>query len=154
MSHMDEISAQLLPMGEHTLLLPNGVVAEILRQAPLQPVGTDGPGWILGTFPWQGQTVPMVSFNRLIHPLAHVPEGRKCVIVKTLDTDSLLPCYALHIESFPQFVGLQRHGMLLDATTDQQPHGIRTAVLVGGKTALVPDLDYIEELLGQWMTQG
>lgn len=153
MSEQDEVAGQLLAMGEYTLLLPNGVVAEILRQVALDPEN-GAPEWVLGTFFWQGQRVPLVSFLQLTGLASSPPEGRKCVIVKTLDTDASFSCYAIHIDSFPQFVSLARHGLLLDAANDQQPHGVRTAVLVGGKSALVPDLDYIEESLGQWLGQA
>ena len=153
MSEQDEVAGQLLPLGEHTLLLPNGVVAEILRQVALDHE-SEAPEWVLGTFSWQGQRVPLVSFQQLAG-LGRTPlEGRKCVIVKTLDTDASFSCYAIHIDAFPQFVGLSRHGLLLDAAKDQQPNGVRTAVLVGGKSALIPDLDYIEESLGQWLGQA
>jgi len=148
MSIHDEIPAQLLPTGNHTFLLPNATVAEIVRHVTLLPTNNSNPPpWVIGDFMWQGQPVPLISLDRILDPRIILPPERKCVIVKTLDPKHPRPCYGLLISGLPQFVNVQKHGLLLDATQDTPPTGIRMAVLVAGKTALIPDLDIIDSLL-------
>jgi chemosensory pili system protein ChpC len=154
MSNPNELQAQIIQAGGAQILLPNAIVVEILRQAQTEPQA-DAPAWLVGTFHWQGQEVPLVSFGRfsgLDEDLGAAQDtAHKCVVLKTVSAASGLPCFALKTDQFPHFVDIQRHGLLLDASDDRIINGVRMTVLVGGKSVVLPDLDAIERGLAHWL---
>lgn len=152
MSDKDEIQSQILRDGQLHIVLPNAVVLEIVKNNSLLPA-QGAPDWVLGLLSWHGQSIPLVSIGKMMGQ-DNTPQGHKCVIVKTLGTCGGLECYAIHTDAFPQFVPIQRQGMLVDASNSASGWVASMSILIGEKSVLIPDLDALEQRLGHWWEQG
>ena len=148
MSSKDEVRCQILRDGQTHFIFPNAVVLEMVRASNIESK-ENSPEWILGTLQWHGQTIPILSVSRILGG-RHEPEGEKCVVIKTMGVCAGLDCYAIHTDSFPQFISIHRQGMLVDASTPSGVFGSSMSILVEEKSVLVLDLDEIEKKLEDW----
>ncbi len=145
----DEIRGVLIQTGQERLLLPNATVAEVLAKVPVEPV-PGAPDWLAGQIAWHGWNVPLVSFARLADLGVDPPtRNNRVVVLKGLGNDESLPYFALQTSLFPQLVSVPRDGLLADASEDALPRGIQMRVLLGEQSALLPDLERVEQMIGE-----
>lgn len=143
----DEIRGVLIQTGDEYLLLPNATIAEVMPRMPVQPLqGT--PDWLPGRIVWHGWKVPLVAFSRLsgLHDESDVLT-QKIVVLKAQGGDENLPYFALSTPSFPHLVSIPRDGLLANASEEMLPHGVHMRILLGDHSAMLPDLDMIEQML-------
>ncbi|MCP6726224.1 chemotaxis protein CheW, partial [Klebsiella pneumoniae] len=57
-----EIYSLLVPLSHDRLLVPRSCVAEVIGFQPPSEM-TGAPPWYLGVVPWNGRSVPLVSFE-------------------------------------------------------------------------------------------
>ncbi len=144
-----EIRGVLVPAGEERLLLPNATVAEVLSQVGVEPIA-GAPAWLRGHIAWQGWRVPLVSFAALAGMGDDTLDGRgRIVVLKALGGNPDLPYIALLTPAFPRLASVPHDGLLADATEEPLPDGVQMRVLLGDETALLPDLDRVEQRLVQ-----
>jgi chemosensory pili system protein ChpC len=145
----DEIRGVLIQVGEERLLLPNATVAEVLARVAIEPV-EGAPEWLPGQIVWHGWNVPLVAFSRLAG-LGPEPAMRnnRVIVLKGLGQDETLPYFALLTASFPQLVSVPRDSLLADASEEDLPRGVQMRVLLGEQSALLPDLESVERMIGE-----
>jgi chemosensory pili system protein ChpC len=72
-----EIYSLLVPLVDGRLIIPRACVAEVIGfQTPSEMTGA--PPWYIGTVPWNGKAVPLVSFElgcRQTRQLARLPRA-------------------------------------------------------------------------------
>ncbi|WP_045767753.1 chemotaxis protein CheW [Xanthomonas albilineans] len=145
----DEIRGVLIQVGSERLLMPNATIAEVMSRASVQPLA-DVPPWLLGQIAWYGWNVPLLSFAHLTGLGGEaVAANNKVVVLKALGGNPQLPYFALPTESFPQLISVPRDGLLADASEETLPPGVHMRVLLGEQSALLPDLDAIEWMVGE-----
>ena len=145
----DEIRGVLIQAGEHRLLLPNATVAEVLTRAPVEPIA-DMPDWLPGRIDWHGWQVPLVKFASLAGLQEDAAgRGNRVIVLKALGGDEALPYFGLLTASFPQLVSVPRDSLLADASEEDLPRGIQMRVLLGEQSAMLPDLELVERMVGQ-----
>ena len=66
-----------------------------------------------------------------------------------LGKDETLPYFALLTASFPQLVSVPRDSLLADASEEELPRGVQMRVLLGEQSALLPDLEGVERMIGE-----
>ena len=110
------------------------------------------PAWLPGQIVWHGWTVPLVAFSRLAG-LGEEPAMRnnRVIVLKGLGKDETLPYFALLTASFPQLVSVPRDSLLADASEEDLPRGVQMRVLLGDQSALLPDLEGVERMIGEAM---
>jgi len=147
----DEIRGVMIQVGEDRLLLPNATVAEVLARVAIEPV-EGAPEWLPGQIVWHGWNVPLVAFSRLAG-LGEEPAMRnnRVIVLKGLGKDETLPYFALLTASFPQLVSVPRDSLLADASEEDLPRGVQMRVLLGEQSALLPDLEAVERMIGEAM---
>jgi len=64
-----EIFALLVPVNKQRLLLPRTAVREIVRFMKPQAI-PNAPNWLRGTVNWQGNDIPLISFEGLYLKIA------------------------------------------------------------------------------------
>jgi chemosensory pili system protein ChpC len=145
----DEIRGVLIQVGEDRLLLPNATVAEVLARVAVDPL-EGAPAWLAGQIVWHGWNVPLVAFSRLAG-LGEEPAMRnnRVIVLKGLGQDETLPYFALLTASFPQLVSVPRDSLLADASEEDLPRGVQMRVLLGEQSALLPDLELVERMIGE-----
>jgi len=143
----DEIRGVLIQAGHERVLLPNATVAEMMSKVPVETIA-DAPAWLVGQIAWHGWEVPLLSFARL-SGLGDEPVhgNNKVVVLKALSGNAQRPYYALLTQNFPQLISVPRDGLLADASEETLPDIVHMRVLLGEKSALLPNLDALESAL-------
>ena len=141
--NVQSIRSLILPIGDHNLLIPTTVVAEVVGHTPPERAGA-GPAWLLGHVTWRGQSVPCVAFEVLGGgaPLSAGARART-VVLKAVGGRSGMPYIALRTDGIPRLVNVERDGVERQEDGRALP-GVSDAVLTRGESALIPDLDSIE----------
>ena len=145
----DEIRGVMIQVGDDRLLLPNATVAEVLAKVPVEPV-EDAPDWLPGRIDRHGWQVPLVKFATLAGLQEDAAgRGNRVIVLKALGGDEALPYFGLLTASFPQLVSVPRDSLLADASEEDLPRGIQMRVLLGEQSAMLPDLELVERMVGQ-----
>jgi chemosensory pili system protein ChpC len=145
----DAIRGVLIQTGSERVLLPNATVAEVMSRVPVEPL-PDAPPWLLGQIAWYGWKVPLLSFARLTGLGSEtVASNNKIVVLKALGGNPDLPYFALITQSFPHLISVPRDGLLADASEETLPAGVHMRVLLGEQSALLPDMEAIEGMIGE-----
>src|SRR6201986_4446161 len=75
-----EIYSLLVPLVDGRLIIPRACVAEVVGfQTPSEMTGA--PPWYIGTVPWNGKAVPLVSFEGACGQTIPPASGRTRIVV-------------------------------------------------------------------------
>jgi chemosensory pili system protein ChpC len=146
----NDIRGVLIQVAGARLLLPNATIAEVMSFADPEPI-EDAPDWLLGRIRWRGWQLPLIAFARL----SGIAEekgglGSKVIILKALGGNAKSPFFALLTQGFPRLVTVARGALVAQEEGESSlPTGVRARVLLNEDDALLPDLEQIENLIGQ-----
>jgi chemosensory pili system protein ChpC len=143
----EQVRSLWIPLREVNMLLPHVAVAEVgsFRVPAEQP---DTPDWLLGGIDWRGETIPVISLELLCgDEFPANPVYSRLVIVNSVHADSPLRHYAIVAAALPRSV--QIDGDSVDDFESCQLPAIHCRVYIGRDQAVIPNLDYLEELLEQ-----
>ena len=138
------LSCVMIPLAGTQLLLPNVCVAEIVPWRRIQPM-KHGPDWCLGLLGWRGENIPVIRYEVLNGAgRASEPKAGRCMVVMNRARSAEGPAfYALAADRLPKMVQLNDNDI---SSTPTPPGPAETAVVaVGTETAVIPNLEYIEE---------
>jgi len=146
----DEFYGMLVPLADERLILPRSCVAEVIASAPLQAM-PGAPAWYVGTTPWNGRVIPVISFEGLMGRALPQPSGRTRIVVVNCLGDRL-PAgnFGVLTQGFPQLVRLNPDVVRADPTRsfpDRSP--VLCAVRMVNEAPLVPDLEHLESLIAE-----
>ncbi|MGH8181148.1 MAG: chemotaxis protein CheW [Steroidobacteraceae bacterium] len=147
---VQEIYSLLIPLAEGRLIVPRACVAEVVGfQVPSEMTGA--PPWYIGTVPWSGKAVPLVSFEGACGQLIPVPSGRTRVVVfHCLGTRLDGGNFAVISQGFPQLVRVSSDVVRPDNSRvfpERAP--VICQVRMVNETPLVPDLERLEEMIAE-----
>lgn len=146
----NDIRGVLIQVAGARLLLPNATIAEVMSFADPEPI-ENAPDWLLGRIRWRGWQLPLIAFSRL----SGIAEekgglGSKVIILKALAGNAKAPFFALLTQGFPRLVTVARSALVAQEESEASlPTGVRARVLLNEDDALLPDLEQIENLIGQ-----
>jgi len=145
-----EIYSLLVPLAEGRLIVPRACVAEVVGfQMPSEMTGA--PPWYIGTVPWSGKAVPLVSFEGACGQPIPVPSGRTRVVVfHCLGTRLDGGNFAIVSQGFPQLVRVSSDVVRPDNSRvfpERAP--VICQVRMVNETPLVPDLERLEEMIAE-----
>lgn len=145
----NDIRGVLIQVGGARLLLPNATIAEVLSFADPEPV-EGAPDWLLGRIRWRGWQLPLIAFARL----SGIAEekgglGSKVIILKALGGNAKAPFFALLTQGFPRLVTVAHSALIPQDNDAPLPLGVRARVLLNEDAALLPDLEQVEQLIGE-----
>jgi chemosensory pili system protein ChpC len=145
---VQEIYSLLIPLGEGRLIVPRACVAEVVGfSVPSEMTGA--PPWYIGTVPWSGKAVPLVSFEGACGQTIPAPSGRTRVVVfHCLGTRLDGGNFALVSQGFPQLVRVSSDVVRPDNSRvfpERAP--VICQVRMVNETPLVPDLERLEEMI-------
>lgn len=144
---MDAVHCLLLPIFGEDLLLPNAAVAEVVSYSEPEVVA-EAPEWLLGRIAWRDQYIPLISFEVASGgELPPVLKQSRIAVLNTLNGNSALPYIGVVTQGIPHLQVVQERGI----ERDEEPADPRTSVAdyvtLNGESALVPDLDNLEQRL-------
>lgn len=141
------IRSQIIPVGDGHLVLPNTAVAEVINYSEPAPVA-EGPEWLLGLLSWRERDVPLLSFEVLCRqPKPPLPVRAKIVVLNALGGNPDLNFFAVLVQGIPQLANVDESRIAAMDYTPEAGSVIASRVVVDGVTAVIPDLDAIEQRL-------
>jgi chemosensory pili system protein ChpC len=145
-----EIYSLLIPLAEGRLIVPRACVAEVVGfQMPSEMTGA--PPWYIGTVPWSGKAVPLVSFEGACGQTIPVTSGRtRLVVFHCLGTRLDGGHFAVLSQGFPQLVRVSSDVVRPDNSRvfpERVP--VICQVRMVNETPLVPDLERLEEMIAE-----
>ena len=153
----EELYSLLIPLGGDRLIVPRACVAEVVRFT--RPEVRDGSNpWLLGTVSWTGRDLPVVSFEGVIGKEQPDNGGRTRIVVFHATTN-VIPagCFGILTQGSPQLVRVNREVLRLDQNDDdswEDTAPILCRVKMINEYPLVPDLEHLERLIGDGLTQA
>jgi chemosensory pili system protein ChpC len=143
--HNDKVRSLWVPLRDASLLLPSVAVAEISSYRIPTPV-PGMPEWCLGTIKWSGHDIPVISIEAVCGlSVQSNPVFSRLMIVNSVRQDSPVQHYAIVTSGLP---GLIQFGPdTADQVASCTNEGLKCIVRVGNEEAIIPDLDYLQELL-------
>jgi chemosensory pili system protein ChpC len=136
-----EIYSLLVPLVDGRLIIPRACVAEVVGfQTPAEMTGA--PPWYIGTVPWSGKAVPLVSFEGAC--------GTRIVVLHALGTRVEGGNFALVSQGFPQLVRVSSDVVRPDNSRvfpERSP--VICQIRMVNETPLVPDLERLEEMIAE-----
>ena len=152
---VEEVYSLLVPLADDRLIVPRACVAEVVRY--IKPEGVGGAhDWYLGTVNWSGRELPIVSFEGLQGEDIPATSGRTRIVVFYATSGKLRGAYfGVLTQGFPQLVRVNREVLRLDKSADigsDVPAYCRVKMI--NEYPLIPDLERIEELIGEREIQG
>ena len=152
---VEEVYSLLVPLADDRLIVPRACVAEVVRY--IKPEGVGGAhDWYLGTVNWSGRELPIVSFEGLLGEDIPATSGRTRIVVFYATSGKLRGAYfGVLTQGFPQLVRVNREVLRLDKSADigsDVPAYCRVKMI--NEYPLIPDLERIEELIGEREIQG
>ena len=141
-----ELRCFLIPVANSYLLLPNTTVAEVLEFE--KPAALDKtPDWVLGHIVWEGWQVPVVDYAELIDMDGNKPKASdRIIIVKSLMEGQRIPYIGIRASGLPTLTTLNEAG-IKEQPVKNRVLGLHSQVSVGKKTAIIPDLDRLGQLI-------
>jgi len=151
-SELTDISSMLLPVEGCTLLLPGVVVAEIVTFVTPEPDDSeDVPAWFLGHIYWRNQRVPLVAFEALIGggtPL--VSSHCRIAILNNTGLSHQLGFFAILLQATPKLLRLTPDELSVNHEKISE-EGEKLHVTVGGEEAVIPDVEFAERAIVNYL---
>jgi chemosensory pili system protein ChpC len=147
-----ELYALLIPLKGERLLVPRMCVAEVIAFADtVRDRRDEHPDWFLGSIDWNGQRLPVVSFDDPQLEERRSKRGRARVVVFHAITQELKGgYYGVLTQGFPQLVRVNPDVLGVDT---EQPLPPRQPVLCRARMIheypLIPDVERIEQLIAE-----
>ena len=152
-AQVDELYGLLVPLADDRLLVPRACVAEVTGfQQPQEMPGA--PPWYLGVVPWNGRSIPVISFEGVTGGRIPIIGGRARIVVFVC-LGNRLPAghFGIVTQGFPQLVRVNADVVQLEPArpgSDRAP--ILCRVRMVNETPVIPDLDRLEELISDETT--
>ena len=144
---VQEIYSLLIPLAEGRLIVPRACVAEVAG-LPVPSEMTGAPPWYVGTVPWNGRAVPLVSFEGACGKSIPPPSGRARMVV-FVGLGTRLTHFALISQGFPQLVRLSSDVIRPGTASFPERSPELCQLRMANESPLVPDLERLEEMIAE-----
>ncbi len=149
----EDLYGLLVPLLDERLLVPRACVAEVTGMQALQEM-PGAPPWYLGITPWNGRSIPVISFEGTCGQRIPALGGRTRIVVFSC-LGQKLPAghFGIITQGFPQLVRVSSTVITPD---NSRVFGERLPVLcqvrMVNELPLVPDLERLEEMIADETT--
>ena len=141
-----EIYSLLIPLVDGRLIIPRACVAEVIGFVTPSEM-TGAPPWYVGTVPWNGRHVPLVSFEGACGNNIPPASGRtRIVVLPCMGTKVDAGYFGIVSQGFPQLVRVNPHVIAADnsrAFPERSP--VLCQVRMVNELPLIPDLERLED---------
>lgn len=151
---IEEVYSLLIPFDGGKLILPRLSVAEVTGYVRPKPV-PNAPAWLLGLMAWQGQDIPLVSFEGLCGRKVPERANRTRIAVTYSINDQLEPpVFAIMTQGYPYLVRV--NSAVLSTEEENEFTGgepVITRVRMANERPFIPDLEEIEQKIIEVMPE-
>ena len=142
---VQEIYILLIPLTDGRVVVPRACVAEVAG-LPVPSEMTGAPPWYIGTVPWNGRQVPLVSFEGVCGKSIPPGSGRARMVV-FVGLGTRLAHFAIISQGFPQLVRLSSDVVRPGTETFPERMPVLCQLRMANETPWVPDLERLEETI-------
>jgi chemosensory pili system protein ChpC len=142
---VQEIYSLLIPLSEGRLIVPRACVAEVAG-LPVHSQMTGAPPWYIGTVPWNGKPIPVVSFEGACGKPIPPGSGRARMVV-FVGLGARLTHFAIVSQGFPQLVRLSSDVIRPGAAAFPERTPVLCQLRMANEAPLVPDLELLEQMI-------
>ena len=142
---VQELYSLLIPLSDGRLIVPRACVAEVAGR-PVASQMTGAPPWYIGTVPWSGKPVPLVSFEGACGRLMPPASGRARMVV-FVGLGTRLPHFAIVSQGFPQLVRVSSDVIRPGGSTFAERSLVICQLRMANESPWVPDLEQLEEMI-------
>jgi chemosensory pili system protein ChpC len=145
-----ELYSLLIPLAHERLIVPRTCVAEVIPWQTPELVEA-APQWYVGDIQWNNRPVPVISFEAASGQTSPPPGTRTRIVIFVALTDQIPGGYfGMITQGFPQLVRVNSDVVKPDhSRTFPERSPVLCQVRMLNESPLIPDLEYLEELLGQ-----
>ncbi len=141
------IRAQLIPLSNMTIVLPNTCIAEVISLGELNPVKKT-PRWFLGMMNWRGVRIPVISFEAANNIASNMPmHNVRATILNGISGNDKLPFYGMVSQGIPRLTRLDKSAISVIETPEQKLPLVSEQAQLVDATVVIPDLYKVEALL-------
>ncbi len=145
----DELYSLLIPLSDQNLIVPRASVAEVVAYS--EPMA--GPGnadWYLGDFEWNGNIVPVVSFEATCGDnVPEVSRRTRIIVFHAIGGRLKSGFFGVLTQGFPQLVrvspGVLEPAARSASADDDVP--VLCYVQMVNEEPIIPDLEKLEDML-------
>ena len=142
----EQVDCLLIPLKDRNLVVPNVTVAEVIPFSHLLTTNAS-TDWILGRLDWRGTLVPALCFELLNGNPAPAPNpDARFIIVNGISDHPQMPFYAILVQGIPKLMHLTE-GDLQKVDAVGMGEFDQLAVSIDGVTAMIPDLERVENVV-------
>jgi chemosensory pili system protein ChpC len=147
-ANTDELFCVLLALDGERLLLPRQALVEAVAWAELLPM-PGAPAWYPGTLNWNGQSVPVVSFEAMLGRDVTMLSGRtRIALLRTVGDRIPGRLLGVVVQGFPQTLRVIRESLKPDEAASPPERGpVLCRVRMVNESALIPDLESLEAMV-------
>ncbi len=140
----DEVYSLLIPFAGGKLIVPRITVAEVMGYTRPRPL-RGAPQWLLGLINWQGQEIPLISFEGLCG--RKIPERAnrtRIAVMFAIGGQMEPPVFALMTQGYPYLVRVNAAVLSVDpenAYSEESP--VLNRLRMANERPVIPDLEEI-----------
>lgn len=150
---LEEVYSLLIPFAGGKLILPRVSVAEVTGYLRPKPV-RGAPDWLIGLINWQGQEIPLVSFEGMCGRKVPERAGRtRIAVTHAIGEQINPPVIALLTQGYPYLVRVNPAVLSVDSENDFGTGPVLNRVRMANERPVIPDLEAIEEKLLEIMPE-
>jgi chemosensory pili system protein ChpC len=149
MQSVREVYSLLMPIQGSRIIVPRAAVAEVMGYTKPKERPEGAPAFVLGYVEWQGQRIPLVSFEAARG--GDVPElGRRTRIAVVFGiADRLKPnVFAVVTQGYPYLVRVNENVLHREEMESEEPL-VLARVRMANEKPFVPDLERLELLIAE-----
>ena len=151
MCAVDELYSLLVPLTTTRLILPRACVAEVVSFTPASTAVNEAVPWLVGTMPWNGRDIPVISFEGACGLEFTRPSGRvRVVVVRCLGAELDAGHFALITQGFPQLVRVNAAVLEPDPSAGwSEASPVICQLRMINQRPVIPDLERLEHMIAQ-----
>lgn len=144
----EEIYSLLVPLAGSRLIVPRAAVVEVMGYNPPKERPADAPSWLLGWVNWQGNRIPLISFEGACgQPLPELKSRTRIAVVQAIGGLLDPPAFAVATQGYPYLLRVNRGVLKLDDTGEEFPEQLLSRVRMANERPGIPDLEVLERMI-------
>ena len=146
----EEIYSLLVPLAGSRLVLPRAAIVEVMGyNAPKErPAGA--PEWLLGWVQWQGNRIPLISFEGACgQPLPEFKSRTRIAVVQAIAGLLDPPAFAIATQGYPYLLRVNRNVLRLDDSDEALPAQLLSRTRMANERPGIPDLEVLERMVAE-----
>lgn len=144
---LQEVYSSLLPTKGGRLILPRSSIAEVMGYSKPRNRPEDAPEWLLGMIVWQGQEIPLISFEAAAgQPLPDIGRRSRITVIYAIGGKLSPSVFAIATQGYPYLVRVNPNVLHLEAE-GEVGGPVLARLRMANERPVVPDLELLEDML-------